>query len=88
MPYGPFSGEAHSLSNFGTPDSAGMYSNSNGTPVTHMSPSSIKSEPTKLGGRTEAVSPFLWVHHILVIVVFADHIVATQKGKCAVMSSK
>ena len=54
IPFIPSSGEVNSLSNFGTTESADMYSHSNGAHVTHMSSSSMESGPTKLSGRSEA----------------------------------
>ncbi|MCJ1475045.1 hypothetical protein MMC13_003705 [Lambiella insularis] len=52
-PFRPSSGVAHSLSSFGIPEFADMYSN---TDATHTPPSSIESGPTKLGGGSEAAT--------------------------------
>ncbi len=56
MPFTPSSGEAHSLSSFGTPEFADVYSNPDGTRVTHTSPSSMGSGPTTLSGGCEAAT--------------------------------
>ena len=56
VPFRPSSGVAHSLSSFGTPESADVYSNTDGTRVTHTSPSPIESGPTKLSGGCEAAT--------------------------------
>lgn len=47
---------AHSLSSFGIPEFADVYSNTDGTRVTDTSPSYIENAPTKLSGGSEAAT--------------------------------
>lgn len=54
MPFMPPSGVAHSSSSLGTTELANLYSNIDGTRVTHTSPPSIESRPTMLSGASEA----------------------------------
>lgn len=49
----PSSDVAYSLSSFGTSDLVDVYSNTDGTCVTHTPASSIESGPTKLSGESE-----------------------------------
>lgn len=56
MPLRQSSGVAHSLSSFGTPEFADWCSNTDGTRVSHTSPSSIESGPTMLSGGCEAAT--------------------------------
>ena len=56
MSFRPPSGMAHSLSNFGTPELADVYSNADGTLFTNTTPSSLESGPTKLSGGSEAAT--------------------------------
>lgn len=56
MPSMPSSDMAYSLSSFGTPEFADVYSNSEDTRVTHTSPWSTESGPTKLSGDIEAAT--------------------------------
>lgn len=59
MPFVPSSGVTYSLSSFGTPEFADIYSNTDGIRVAHTSPSSIESGPTKLSGGSDAAkTPF------------------------------
>ena len=53
MPLGSSSGVAHTLSSFGAPEFTDVYSNTDGTRVTHTSPSSMESGPSKLSGGSE-----------------------------------
>lgn len=54
IPFTLSSGETHSLTNFGTPEFADVYSNPDGTRVSHTSSSSFASGPTKLSGGCQA----------------------------------
>ena len=55
-PLRPTSGVAHSLSGFGTPEFADVYSTTDGTCVTHTPLSSIESGPTRFSGDSEAAT--------------------------------
>ena len=58
MPFMPSSGATYAMGSFGTPDFADAYSNTDATPVTHTSLSSIESGPPRLSGGSEtAVTP-------------------------------